>query len=306
MIKVSRLTPYLFLAPFLLLFLMFFLYPLGYSLYLSLFVSRMGGNLYVGLHNFAQVFHDPNFWGSLKTIFYFGIVQVDLGMLVSIALALLLDSPYVKGKDWFRLIYFLPYAVPGVIAALMWGFLYSPDLDPALRLLGGMNGGHPVDLLSADHLLYAIVNMVIWQWTGYTMTIYLAGLTSVPPDIYEAAKIDGCSEWKLAWRMKLPLLRPTIVLNSVLAIIGTLQLFNEPFVLTSLTTVPYNFTPNMDIYNTAFSYNNFNYSAAMSIVLALLTIGASLLFMFLATGNQRGMPREGKAGKRAAKKAVAK
>ncbi|QSO49330.1 carbohydrate ABC transporter permease [Alicyclobacillus mengziensis] len=238
-----------------------------------------------------QVFHDANFWGSMITIFLFAVLTVTIQMLLAIVLALLLDSPFAKGNTLFRLIYFLPYAVPNVIAGLMWGFLYSPELNPLLGLFKLFNGGKSVNLLSSNILFYSIINILLWEFIGYTMTILFANLTSIPLELYEAAKIDGCSEWKLALRIKLPLLRPTIVLLVVLSVIGTLQLFNEPYVLSSLTAVPYNFTPNLDIYNTAFSFNNLNYSATMATVLAAITILASLLLMYVTSGEERSEKR---------------
>ncbi|KLU60667.1 lactose transport system permease protein LacF [Peptococcaceae bacterium CEB3] len=279
MIK-GRIAPYVFLAPFLLLFLLFFIFPFFYALYLSLFVTRMGQPLYVGLLNYVHLFQDSAYWASLVTVFRFSLVQVLILLTVSMAIALFLDTPYVKSKGLFRLVYFLPYAVPGVIAAVIWGFLYSPELNPALHWLG-------INPLSGKGLFWAIVNMTIWQLTGYNMTLLFANLTSIPVDIYEAAHLDGCSEARLAWSIKLPLLRPTIILITVLSIIGTLQLFNQPFILMSLTTVPANFTPNLDIYTTAFSYGNFNYSAAMAVVLALITVLASFLFIYGTSANRR-------------------
>jgi len=285
----SWVTPYLFLLPFLVLFLLFFVFPFFYSGYLSLFVSRAGNNVYVGLHNYLQVMQDSSFWGSMGTILKYGIFHVTLGVIISIGLALLIDTPYVKGKNYFRLFFFLPYAVPGVIAAVMWGFLYSPQLDPVAHLLRVFNHGHDVNLLATHNLLYGIVNMATWLWAGYWMTIYVAALTSVPPELYEAAKMDGCSEFRMAWNIKLPLLRPTIIMNCMLAIIGAMQLFNEPFVLSSLTTVSDSYTPNMDIYHMAFTYNNFNYSATIAVVLAVITIAASLVFMYFTTRDDRSV-----------------
>ncbi|MCL6444417.1 MAG: sugar ABC transporter permease [Alicyclobacillus sp.] len=251
----------------------------------------MGSSHFAGFTNYLLVLHDSGFWEAIGRVTYYGVVQVSVMLFIAILLALLLDSPYVKGKSFFRLVYFLPYAVPGVIAAIMWGFLYSPDLNPLLGAFKLFTGGKSVDLLSSTHLLYSIMNMATWEWTGYNMTIYYAGLTSIPIELYDAAKIDGCSELQVAWHIKLPLLRPMLVMTTVLSIIGSLQLFNEPSILSSLTAVPNDYTPNMDIYNTAFSYGNFNYSAALSLTLALITIIASVLFMYLTRTRETGTLR---------------
>jgi len=275
------------LAPFLVLFFGFFIYPFFYAFYLSLFVTRMGHSHFVGVTNYLSAFGDGAFWGSIVTVAKYGVMQLLTMLLLALLLAMLLDSPAIKGKAVFRLLYFLPYAVPSVIAALMWGFLYSPQLDPVLGILGIFNHGKTPNVLSQGNLLYSIVNIVIWEWTGYNMTLYFAGLTSLPLELYDAAKIDGCNELQTALRIKLPLLRPVIIFTWVLSIIGAFQLFNEPFILSTLTAVPSDFTPNMYIYNMAFAYNNFNYSATLSFFLAFVTLVASLLFLYFTSGEKR-------------------
>ncbi|WP_083486125.1 carbohydrate ABC transporter permease [Alicyclobacillus ferrooxydans] len=273
-------VPILLLAPFVVLFAVFFIFPVLYALYLSLFVSHGGQNIFVGLQNYVQVFQDTAYWSGLLRVILYGVIQVTIMLIVALVLALLLDSDYVKGKAMFRLIYFLPYAVPGVIAAIMWGFLYAPQLDPLMSLFSAK---HPLNLLAQGHVLAGIINMATWEWAGYNMTIYFASLTSIPVELYEAARLDGCSEVQTAIHVKVPMIRQTIILTVVLSIIGSLQLFNEPFVLASLTTISASYTPNMYIYNTAFSYGNFNYSAAMSVVLAVITFVASLFFLYMTS-----------------------
>lgn len=294
--QVHRKAPFFLLAPFLVLFFLFFIFPFLYSLFLSFFVEKGGVRHFIGLQNYLTAWQDQNFWYAIDRVAYYGVVQVTIMLVIALALALFLDSRFVKSKTFFRIVYFLPYAVPGVIAAIMWGFLYSPQLDPILNILKLFSGGHSVDVLSSGHVLYAIMNMATWEWAGYNMTIYFASLTSIPIELYDAAKIDGCNEFQVAMRVKLPLLRQTIIMTAVLSIIGSLQLFNEPFVLQSLTSIPSTFTPNMGIYNMAFAYGNFTYSATLSIILVIITFIASLLFMY-ATSN-----REGKRGSRRKKK----
>lgn len=269
--------PRLLLVPFLVLFLMFFIFPFLYAIYLSLFVDHGGNVAFVWFQNYSQVLQDGAFWTGVVRVFFYGVIQVTIMLIVAMTLALLLDSPFVKGKAFFRLVYFLPYAVPGVIAAIMWGFLYAPQLDP---LLGLFNSKHPLNLLSQGKVLAGIINMATWEWAGYNMTIYFASLTSIPLDLYDAAKIEGCSELQTAMHIKIPMIRQTVILTVVLSIIGSLQLFNEPYVLSSLTAIPSSYTPNMYLYNMAFQYGNFNYSAAMSIVLAVITFVASIMFMY--------------------------
>ncbi len=288
----KNIVPYVMFAPFLILFFAFYIYPFFYAFYLSLFASRMGQSHYVGFTNYLSALTDGAFWSSIGTVAKFGVMQLLTMLILALILALLLDSPIVKGKATFRLLYFLPYAVPGVIAALMWGFLYSNQLDPLLAILGIFNHWKAPDVLSQSNLLYSIVNVVIWEWTGYNMTLYFAGLTSLPLELYDAAKIDGCNELQIAIRIKLPLIRSVIIFTWILSIIGAFQLFNEPFILSSLTAVPANFTPNMYIYNMAFAYNNFHYSATLSFFLAFVTLAASLLFLYATSDNRRWRTHE--------------
>lgn len=234
----------------------------------------MGTTVFAGLQNYNTALHDSGFWTSMARVAYFGLVQVTIMLLLSLSLALLLDSPWVRFETVWRLIYILPYAVPGVVAGLMWGFLFAPGMDPLLNLT------HFAPL-SSSYILYTIMFIVTWEWAGYNMTLYVSSLTSIPLDLYDAAKIDGCTEWQLAWRIKIPLLRPTIIMTGVLSIVGSLQLFNEPFILSNLTAIPANYTPNMDIYNYAFSFNIIPYSATLSVILAVITISASVLFLRL-------------------------
>ncbi|MEH7416086.1 sugar ABC transporter permease [Neobacillus drentensis] len=290
MVKIRR-VPYIFLTPFLILFALFFVFPFLYSLILSLFVNIQGKYHFVGLTNYLTAWEDKSFWYAVYRVAYYGVVQVTIMLVLALVLALFLDSRFVKNKAVFRVIYFLPYAVPGVIAAIMWGFLYSPDLNPILSIFGIFTGGKPLNLLDSGTVLYGIMNMATWAWTGYNMTIYFASLTSIPIELYDAAKIDGCNEFQTAWHIKLPLLKQVIVMTTVLSIIGSLQLFNEPYVLSSLTSIPATFTPNMDIYNMAFAYGNFTYSATLSITLVLITFIASLLFMY-ATSERTTAKKE--------------
>lgn len=270
---------WIFLGPFGALFVTFFVFPIGYAFYDSLFIERIGVAHFVGLANYAVALRDTAFWAGFIRVIVYGVIDIAIIIVLALTLALILDSPMFK--RWttaFRLIYFIPYAVPGVIASIMWGFLYSPQLDALLRL-PTVVGGHAVNPLAPGGLLFAIVNISVWGATGYIMMLYVAGLSSIPHELYDAASIDGCSEWQLARLIKLPMIRPTIVLTTVLAIIGALQLFGEPEVLSSLTTISTTYTPNLDIYNTAFSYLDIPFSATLAMILGVITVTGSVVFL---------------------------
>jgi multiple sugar transport system permease protein len=264
-------------VPFLVLFAVFFAGPLIYSIVLSL---RAGGTgAFAGLLNYRTVLANGQYWGGVERMAYFGVIQVTVMIVLALALALYLDSAYCVGRKFFALVYFLPYAVPSVIAAIMWAFLLQPDLDNALNvphLLGLAHG--PVSPLDYRLALYAMMLIVTWEFTGYNMTILLTSLTSVPRQLIDAAAIDGCSELRIAWNIKFPLIRRTVVFTVILSIIGTLQLFNEPVILNYIAATSSSYTPNQIIYNTAFSFGNEPLAAAQSVVLAVITIVATVSF----------------------------
>jgi multiple sugar transport system permease protein len=268
-----------FVAPFGLMFLLFYLVPIGYAVYQSLLVVEREGTygaateVFGGLAQYALVFQSQPFWTSVGRVLVFGIVQVPVMLGLALLFALLLDSPLVRGKKFFRLAFFVPYAVPGVIAAIMWGFLFSPNLSPFQELTSS------VDFLSADLVLWSIANVVTWVFVGYNMLIIYSSLLAIPAEIYEAAVLDGAGQGRIAWSIKIPLVRPALILTAIFSIIGTLQLLAEPQVFRSFSSaVTSTFTPNMTIYATS-SIPNVNLAAAFSVVLALATFVLSFTFL---------------------------
>ncbi|MGV8883708.1 MAG: carbohydrate ABC transporter permease [Rhodoglobus sp.] len=276
----------LFVAPFAVLFTAFYLVPIGYAIYQSLLVVKREGTfgkaelVFGGLAQYAIVFQDEAFWQSVLRVLSFGVVQVPVMLGLALLFALLLDSPLVRGRRFFRLAFFVPYAVPGVIAAIMWGFLYSPALSPFTALTKN------VDFLSADLVLWAIANVVTWIFVGYNMLIIYSALLAIPTEIYEAAKLDGAGQFRIAWAIKIPLVAPAITLTAIFSIIGTLQLLAEPQVFRTFSSaVTSTFTPNLTIYTTS-AIPNANLAAAFSVVLALATFALS--FIFLKFSQRKG------------------
>jgi multiple sugar transport system permease protein len=290
-----RLTPYLFILPFGVLFLLFFIVPIIYAIYQSLYRSERSGLglgsatvSFNGLGNYGDVFHDPNFYAGVGRVLLYGIVQVPVMLGLSLLFALLLDSTVVRFKSFFRLAFFVPYAIPGIIAALLWGYLYDPSLSPIVKGFSSLGLGSP-DFLGPRTVLWAIANIATWTWTGYNMLIIFAALQAIPGEIYESARIDGCSGWRVAWHIKIPLVAPALVLTGIFSIIGTLQLFNEPQVLSAISNnINSSYTPNFYAYYTAFGNNNYYYAAALSVVLALVTFVFSFGFLRV-TQRQAGV-----------------
>jgi multiple sugar transport system permease protein len=282
----TRRAPWVLLAPFLALFLLTFLVPIGMALVSSFTKVTRGGLFgeagvvteFAGLDNYAQVVGDPNFVASIGRMFLFGVVQVPVMLILCTVLALMLESASAKWPGAFRAAYFLPYGVPGVIATILWSFLYVPGLSPLIDV-AELVGVSP-DFLGADTVLWSIANIVTWSYTGYNMLIVIAQLKSIPVELYEAAKVDGASPLRVATSIQLPLIRPALLLTAVFSIIGTLQLFAEAQVLQRVApAIDSQYTPNLSAYTTAFAYNDYNVAAAQSVLIALVAFTLSIVFL---------------------------
>jgi multiple sugar transport system permease protein len=283
-----RLTPYVFLSPFVLLFVLFLFVPLLYAFRLSLYADRLvGGEAFVGLDNFRRAFDDPSFWAGVRRMAVFGLVQIPVMLGLALMFALVLDAGTVRLRRLFRLGFFLPYAVPSVVAALMWGYLYGGTFGPFAQLADYAGVAAP-GFLTTDLMLGSIANIVTWEYVGYNMIIMYAALQAVPRELYEAAAIDGASGRQIARHVKVPLIAPALVLTTIFSIIGTLQLFNEPQIMTQVApeVIRSDYTPNLYAYSLAFSNQQFNYSAAVSFLLGAVVFVGSYVFMFIA-GRRR-------------------
>ncbi len=275
-------TGWLFIAPFAVVYLLFLVAPLAYAFYLSLFSKGLAtGTIFAGLGNYATAFTDPAFLSGVWFVLKFAVVLIPVQMAISLAVALVLDAITTRFARFARLMVFLPYAIPAVIGALMWGFLYSPTFGP-LQQLFNVFGGQAPFLLGPSHVFGGLMNVVIWQWAGYYMIIIYAALQGIDTSIYEAARIDGASSWQLAFRIKVPLVSSALVLILVFALIGTLQFFTEPQILRLVSngTITPEFTPNIYAYTQAFSYANFNYASAISFALGIVVFIAVYVFLF--------------------------
>lgn len=278
-------VPYAFVAPFVLLFLMFLVAPIVVAIVNSLF-SRQSSGLgfggstidFVGLDNFVRAFADTDFLMGFPRVLIYGAIQVPVMMIIAAGLALLFDTALVKIPRFFQFAVFLPYAVPSVIAALLWGFLYQPSVSPILQFLHGI--GIDASFLSPGTILWAIGNINLWSLIGINMIILFAALQSVPREMYEAARIDGAGELRTALQIKLPMIAPAILLTTLSSVIGTLQLFNEPQVLQTVTSnIPSDFTPNMAIYAASTLGKDANLASAMAVILGLATLIVSLILL---------------------------
>ncbi|MCX7522249.1 sugar ABC transporter permease [Microbacterium sp. STN6] len=262
-----------FVAPFMIVFLAMIIAPVLYALWLSLFRDQLiGGNAFVGLENYADALKDSKFWESLWRVTLFLVVQVPIMLALALVAALALDSARLNGKSFFRIAIFLPYAVPGVVAALIWGFMYG-DQFGLTASINDLLGSHIVKPFSSSWILPSIGNIVTWEFMGYNMLIFYAALKVIPTELYEAAEIDGAGQLRIIASIKIPALRGALVITTIFSIIGSFQLFNEPNLLKSLApnVITSYFTPNMYAYNLSFAGQQFNYAATIAIVMGVIT-----------------------------------
>jgi multiple sugar transport system permease protein len=280
---------YLFIAPFLLVFAAMFIVPLAYAAYLSLFREQLiGGTVFVGLDNYVQAFGDAQLYEGIGRVALFFLIQVPIMLTVALCFALALDSGLMRLSRIVRLGIFVPYAVPSVVAALMWGYLYGPDFGPLAQLSDELGFGAP-NFLSGGLMLGSLANIVFWEFTGYNMVIMYAALRAIPAELYESAAVDGAGQARIAWSIKIPSIRPALTLCLIFSIIGSFQLFNEPNIMDGLAPNVINnaYTPNFYAYNLAFVGRQLSYAAAVSFVLGLVIFIGSYVFMFLATRRSR-------------------
>ncbi|ALX65744.1 carbohydrate ABC transporter permease [Microbacterium sp. XT11] len=281
---------WLFVAPFLVVFAAFLIFPLIYAFGMSLFSSTLAtGTKFVGIDNYIKAFTDPLFLGGIGRVVLYAVVMIPAQLLVALVAALLLDNLATWLSKLSRLLIFAPYAIPVVIGALMWSFLYSPRFGPAGTIFG-LFGLDAPNFLSSDSIFFSLVNVVTWQWSGYYMIVIYAALRSIDPAIYEAARIDGANGWQIATRIKVPMISSSMVMVITFALIGTLQFFTEPTVLRSIASgaLPADYTPNMYAFALAFSYSQFNYASTIAFSLALVVFVGSFGFLFL-TRKQNGL-----------------
>ena len=267
-----------FIAPHMLVLGLFMIVPTVYAIYTSLYTSRLvGGSHYSGLANYRTVFGSPEFWDGVRRVLVFGVIQVPLTLAIAFFFAAILEAGVVKFGRFFRTVYFIPFAVPGVVAAVMWSFLLLPKFGPYAIVMTDIGLGH-VDFFSSRLILPTILIIVIWEWTGYNMTIFYTALKAIPREITEAAIVEGSSLTKIILRLKLPMVRPTIVMLVFLNTVGALQLFTEPSILSAFQpqAVSFGFTPTLYVYNTAVGSGEYNLGAAAAIVLALVIAAISL------------------------------
>ncbi len=269
---------FFFIMPWLVGFLLFTAGPMIASVIISFTRwELLQAPEWVGAMNWTNMVVDPLFWQSLKVTLYFTLLSVPTGLVISFLLALLMNAD-VKGIALFRTIYYLPSIVSGVAVALLWQWILNPKFGLLNFLLGLVGITGPQWLFSKQWVIPAFVIMGLWG-VGGSMIIYLAGLQSIPTELYEAVSLDGAGFWRKIWSVTLPMMSPVVLFNLVMGMIGSMQVFTQGYVMTqggpnnaSLFYVLY-------LYRNAFQYFQMGYASALAWVLfAIIALLTALIF----------------------------
>ena len=281
----QRLTPYLFLLPALLVLGLTVFWPALQAFYISFtdYTDLRQSPHWVGLANFRRLWTDRVFWQTLRNTVVYLIGVVPILVVAPLGLAILVNQK-LRGMHWFRAAYYTPVVISMVVAGIAWRWLYAENglLNQLLKLLGvSISGGIPW-LTSPNWVLLSVMAVTVWKGLGYYMVIYLAGLQSIPPDLYEAAAIDGSDGTRKHWDITVPLMRPYLALVAVIAAISATKVFEEVYIMTqggprnsSKTIVYY-------LYEQAFQNLEFSYACTIGLVLFLVILGLSLLNLKLS------------------------
>lgn len=277
--------PYIFISPFFILFTIFGLFPYLYSFYLSFLQwDAISPARWVGLDNYAFLFQDEIFGKAMYNTIWLMVVTL-INLAIALVLAFVINSGLVRFKEFWRAAFFLPIVASSVAISIIFVTLFGLNYGVLNFLLGRIGIG-PIDWLQDPKWIKpAIALVVIWRYFGWNTVIYLAGLTSIPTDLYEAARVDGASWRQIFWNVTIPLLKPTITFTIILSIIGGMQLFEEPLLVAGGTastspggTDQAGLTAQVYVYNTAFQYVEFGYAAAQCVALFVVIVAFSFLY----------------------------
>ena len=280
---------YLFSLPFLVLFAVFTVGPVIASFLMSFTDLRSADIRHplavglVGIENYSKLFSDETFHKAAFNTAYFVIVGVPLTMALALAVAVLLDSGITRLRTFFRVGYYLPVVTSIVAVAVVWRFLLQPDTGIVNTLLGYVGIEGPSWLRSQTWAMPSLIVMAAWRNMGALVIIFLAGLQVVPKEMHEAAAIDGAGAWGRFRHITLPMMRPTLLFGGVITMIGYLQFFEEPFIMTRGGPLDSTLSTAYYTYN-QFGFGNYSYAAAMAYVLfVVIALVTAVQFKFLGS-----------------------
>jgi ABC-type sugar transport system permease subunit len=283
---------YYFVLPFFLCFLVWYLYPMAQSLYLSLtHWNGVGPPTFAGFANYARLLRDPFFYGSIENTFIIWLISIVPELIIALVLALILNEKFVRGKQFFRAVFYFPNIVTPVSIGVLFSLLFDWQTGTVNRVLETLGIIHkPINWTGTPLLAQCLVaGVMCWQWFGYNMLLYLAGLQSVPDELVDAALVDGASAAQVALRVKIPMIRPVIVFTIITSVIGGMQIFAVPFTIAGGGPGPDYSTQTMVmyLYNEAFKNDQYGYGAAIAVAVFVI-IGVLSVISFRLTRSRTG------------------
>lgn len=277
----TRMYAGIYLGPGLGLIALFIVIPILLTAWVSLhswnMLTPFGQMPYVGLQNYHQILSDPVFLAALRNTILYSVISVIVELPLALVLGIFLFHTKARGNRWVRTALFLPYVIPNVAVAIVWGYLYSPIYGPLNAALSWLHIPAQPWLGSVHEALFSLILLNLWQTVGYYTVIVLAGLTEIPQDFYEAASLDGATRWQETRHITLPLLRRAITFIVIILTINSLQVFAPVYILTqggpanSTNVVVY------DMYRTAFNFLNMGHASAMVFILFIAILAMAII-----------------------------
>ncbi|GGH10579.1 carbohydrate ABC transporter permease [Paenibacillus segetis] len=279
----SRKAPYLFIAPAIILLTLFSLLPILVALFISFTDMDLAGladysNLsFIGFKNYIEVLADPVFLKAIFNTLFYVIVGVPLVIVTSLGVALLINLGVSKVFKVFRVVYYLPSVTNVVAVAVVWTYLYNPAFGLFNYILESMNLSAIPWLTEPTVAKVSLILMALWRAVGLNMIIFIAALQGIPRSYYEAAQLDGANTWQQVTKITVPMLRFAIFFVSITTMIGWLQFFEEPFIMTKGGPLDGTMSAALFIYKNGFQLSNFGYAAAGSFILFIAVIAVTLV-----------------------------
>ncbi len=265
-----KLLPYLLVSPYLILTAVFVVFPVLFCFFLTFHKWNIISSMkFIGINNYTRLFHDRLFWKAILNTLKFLLLHIPLQLVVSLSLAYLLNQK-IKAASFFRGSFFMPVIVSGVVVTILWQQLLGYDFGLINRLLQWLGFAKVGWLTSPNVAIYSIAVMATWKNVGLYVILFLTGLQTVPTQYYEAAKMEGASNWQQFYHITLPMINPTVFMVVVLSTIGGFSLFIEPYVMTGGGPLNTTLSAVLYIYKQAFEYYNMGYSATLGFFYALI------------------------------------
>jgi multiple sugar transport system permease protein len=281
----------LLMAPFLVLYLLFIIGPSLYMVVMSFFDTSLvqpGLGAFAGFRNYADALGNPAFWSSMWHTIWFTILTAPPLVVLGFVFALLADRAS-RGRAFFRLAFFLPYILPSAVVALIWIWLYTPELGLLGRVVTAFGFPEPAWLGNPNLAMWSLALTTVWWTLGFNFVLYLAGLQDIPRELYEAAAIDGAGPWQQIRRITIPMLARTTSLVLVLQVIASLKVFDQMYIMTS-GGPNFSTRPVLEyVYDSGFTDFRVGYASSVSTLFFILVLTVSAVWVFLTRRQEQGI-----------------